>query len=80
MWTRGGRSTRGGVRVIFTQYTSLLADHVQAILSSFVRAIRRGSNSQLVALCDLIMTDIVGKTKNVKLFMKIVALNVGFLY
>ncbi|CAB3257193.1 unnamed protein product [Arctia plantaginis] len=61
MWSRGGRSTRGGVRAIFTEYTMLLADHVQSILSVFVRAIRRGSNSQLVALCDLIIADIVGR-------------------
>lgn len=61
MWSRGGRSTRGGVRAIFTQYTTLLAEHVQTILSSFVRAIRRANNAQLVSLCDLITADIVGK-------------------
>ncbi|KAI5642407.1 regulator of chromosome condensation (RCC1) repeat domain-containing protein [Phthorimaea operculella] len=61
MWSRGGRSTRGGVRALMTQYTELLAEHVQSTLSAFVRAVHRADNPQLVALCDLIAADIVGR-------------------
>ncbi|XP_026727805.1 probable E3 ubiquitin-protein ligase HERC2 [Trichoplusia ni] len=61
MWTRGGRSTRGGVRVLLTQYIELLAEHVQSTLGSFSRAVHRADNTQLVSLCDLITADIVGR-------------------
>ncbi|CAH0405793.1 unnamed protein product [Chilo suppressalis] len=61
MWTRGGRSTRGGVRILITQYTALLADHVQSTLSTFSRAVHRADDAQLVALCDVIASDIVGR-------------------
>ncbi|XP_049884481.1 probable E3 ubiquitin-protein ligase HERC2 isoform X2 [Pectinophora gossypiella] len=61
MWSRGGRSTRGGVRALMTQYTTLLSDHVQSTLSSFCRAVHRANNEQLVALCDVIAADIVGR-------------------
>jgi hypothetical protein len=61
MWSRGGRSTRGGVRALLTQYTALLAEHVQSTLSTFCRAVHRADNAQLIALCDVIAADIVGK-------------------
>lgn len=61
MWSRGGRSTRGGVRTILTQYMSLLAEHVQSTLCSFIRAVHKADNPQLVALCDLIAADIIGE-------------------
>ncbi|KAL4709830.1 hypothetical protein ACJJTC_001284, partial [Scirpophaga incertulas] len=61
MWSRGGRSTRGGVRAILTEYTSLLADHVQSTLSTFCRAVYRADNAQLVAICEVIAADIVGR-------------------
>lgn len=64
MWTRGGRSTRGGVRALLTQYIELLAEHVQSTLCSFSRAVHRADNTQLVALCDLVAADIVGKNNN----------------
>ncbi|XP_052754599.1 probable E3 ubiquitin-protein ligase HERC2 isoform X2 [Galleria mellonella] len=61
MWYRGGRSTRGGVRALITQYTALLADHVHSTLACFTRAVHRANNEQLTALCDLIAADIVGR-------------------
>ncbi|KAL0895990.1 hypothetical protein ABMA27_011981 [Loxostege sticticalis] len=61
MWSRGGRSTRGGVRALMTQYAALLAEHVHSTLSSFSRAVHRADNTQLVALCDVIISDIVGR-------------------
>ncbi|XP_045760290.1 probable E3 ubiquitin-protein ligase HERC2 isoform X8 [Maniola jurtina] len=61
MWSRGGRSTRGGVRSLLTQYTSLLSEHVHSTLSCFSRAVHKADNDQLVALCDLISADIVGR-------------------
>ncbi|KAJ0180993.1 hypothetical protein K1T71_003078 [Dendrolimus kikuchii] len=61
MWSRGGRSTRGGVRVILTQYIGLLAEHVQSTLCSFIRAVHKVDNPQMVTLCDLIAADIVGR-------------------
>ncbi|CAG9575570.1 unnamed protein product [Danaus chrysippus] len=61
MWSRGGRSTRGGVTSLLTQYTALLSEHVHSTLSCFTRAVHRADNDQLVALCDLISADIVGR-------------------
>ncbi|VVD02570.1 unnamed protein product, partial [Leptidea sinapis] len=61
MCVRGGRTTRGGVRNLLTQYTDLLSDHVQCILTCFVRAVHRADNTQLTGLCDLISADIVGR-------------------
>ncbi|KAJ8734224.1 hypothetical protein PYW07_014775 [Mythimna separata] len=61
MWSRGGRSTRGGVRALITQYIELLAEHVQSTLSSFARAVHRADNTQLIALCELVAADIVGR-------------------
>ncbi|XP_068628740.1 probable E3 ubiquitin-protein ligase HERC2 [Battus philenor] len=61
MWSRGGRNTRGGVRVLLTQYTALLAEHVQTTLGCFSRAVHRADNQQLVALCDVISADITGR-------------------
>lgn len=74
MWTRGGRSTRGGVRALVTQYTTLLAEHVTSTLSVFTRAVHRADNTQLVALCDLIAADIVGKVHFELLFCGILTL------
>ncbi|XP_047031157.1 probable E3 ubiquitin-protein ligase HERC2 [Helicoverpa zea] len=61
MWSRGGRSTRGGVRALMTQYIELLAEHVQTTLRYFTRAVHRADSAQLVALCELIAADIVGR-------------------
>ncbi|XP_013183359.2 probable E3 ubiquitin-protein ligase HERC2 [Amyelois transitella] len=61
MCYRGGRSTRAGVRALLTEYTTLLSEHVQSTLSSFKRSVHRADDSQLVALCDLISADIVGR-------------------
>ncbi|XP_028033518.1 probable E3 ubiquitin-protein ligase HERC2 [Bombyx mandarina] len=61
MWCRGGRSSRGGVRSLLNQYTVLLSEHVQSTLSSFSRAVHGADNTQLVALCDLLASDIVGR-------------------
>lgn len=61
MWTRGGRSTRGGVQVLMTNYTALLAEHVQSTLCLFSRAVHTADSSQLATLCDIISADIVGK-------------------
>ncbi|CAH2243797.1 jg12710 [Pararge aegeria aegeria] len=61
MWSRGGRSTRGGVQSLLTQYTTLLSEHVHSTLSCFSRAVHRADNAQLVALCDLVSADIVGR-------------------
>nr|XP_026484631.1 probable E3 ubiquitin-protein ligase HERC2 isoform X1 [Vanessa tameamea] len=61
MWSRGGRSSRGGVRSLLTQYTSLLSEHVQSTLGYFTRAVHKADNTQLIALCDLIGADIVGR-------------------
>ncbi|XP_038209493.1 probable E3 ubiquitin-protein ligase HERC2, partial [Zerene cesonia] len=61
MWSRGGRSTRGGVRNLLTQYATLLAEHVQSTLTCFVRAVHSADNTQLTSLCDLISADIVGR-------------------
>lgn len=60
MWSRGGRSSRGGARALLTQYTALLSEHVHSVLAYFSRAVRKADNTQLVALCDLISADIVG--------------------
>lgn len=62
MWSRGGRSTRGGVRALITQYIELLAEHVQSTLCLFTKAVHRADNTQLNALCELVAADIVGKT------------------
>ncbi|CAG4926206.1 unnamed protein product [Colias eurytheme] len=61
MWSRGGRSTRGGVRNLLTQYATLLAEHVQSTLTCFVRAVHTADSTQLTSLCDLISADIVGR-------------------
>ncbi|KAH9645818.1 hypothetical protein HF086_012545 [Spodoptera exigua] len=61
MWSRGGRSTRGGVRALITQYIELLAEHVQSTLRYFARAVHRADNTQLGSLCELITADIVGR-------------------
>lgn len=61
MWSRGGRSTRGSVRALITQYIELLAEHVQSTLRYFVRAVHKADNTQLGSLCELITADIVGK-------------------
>ncbi|CAK1599489.1 unnamed protein product [Parnassius mnemosyne] len=61
MWSRGGRSTRGGVRALLTQYSTLLAEHVEATLDSFTRALHRADSDQMVALCDVINSDIIGR-------------------
>lgn len=69
MWIRGGRASRGGVRVLLNQYTSLLAEHVHSTLVSFKRAVRRADSTQLAALCDLLAVDIVGKKNSTFTFM-----------
>ncbi|CAH2068345.1 unnamed protein product, partial [Iphiclides podalirius] len=61
MWSRGGRSTRGGVRAILAEYSGLLCEHVLSTLSCFTSAVHRANGDQLVALCDAICSDIVGR-------------------
>ncbi|KAG6464463.1 hypothetical protein O3G_MSEX014531 [Manduca sexta] len=61
MWCRGGRGTRAGVRALLAHYAQLLADHVHSTLGAFCRALHRADDAQLVTLCDLIATDIVGR-------------------
>ncbi|XP_072935158.1 probable E3 ubiquitin-protein ligase HERC2 [Epargyreus clarus] len=61
MWIRGGRSTRGGVKSILTQYLALLANHVQSTLKCFVQTVRKADNFQLRLLCDIITVDIIGR-------------------
>ncbi|XP_045542472.1 probable E3 ubiquitin-protein ligase HERC2 [Papilio machaon] len=61
MWSRGGRSTRGGVRALLAEYVALLAEHVLAVAACFSRAVRTADSEQLLALCNVISADIIGR-------------------
>lgn len=61
MWSRGGRSTRGGVQALITQYVTMLAQDGTDALYSFARTFRRADESQRADLCALLQHTIVGK-------------------
>ncbi|XP_048005438.1 probable E3 ubiquitin-protein ligase HERC2 [Leguminivora glycinivorella] len=61
MWLRGGRSNRGGVRAIVTEYIEMLADQVQVTLGEFTRAVYKADSAQLEQLTEILASDIVGR-------------------
>lgn len=74
MWLRGGRSNRGGVRAILTEYIELLSKHVQTTLDEFCNAVFRADNSQLSKLSEILAADIVGESTVLKKTIAVVRL------